>query len=249
MANTYDFYKPKLDSEYPEVDGPVSVVTYIAALDAAYARFREKYTKASKLALINAHANGEAVSKASFSLDDVDYALFHSPYGKQAVKGHARALYSDFLANPSDPKFANIPSSETLLSTSYAASLTDKNIEKTFITAAKSLFTKQVDPGMSCSRRLGNMYTGSLYGCLSSLLSNVEPAQIKGKRVSMFAFGSGCTASFFTIRGKGDTTEIKEKMDLINRLASMKVVPCQEFVDALEASSSSPFFVLTQLTL
>jgi hydroxymethylglutaryl-CoA synthase len=29
MANTYDFYKPQLSSEYPEVDGPVSVVTYI----------------------------------------------------------------------------------------------------------------------------------------------------------------------------------------------------------------------------
>ena len=35
MSNTYDFYKPNLSSEYPEVDGPVSVVTYVAALDAA----------------------------------------------------------------------------------------------------------------------------------------------------------------------------------------------------------------------
>jgi len=42
MANTYDFYKPQLSSEYPEVDGPVSVVTYVAALDAAYTTFREK---------------------------------------------------------------------------------------------------------------------------------------------------------------------------------------------------------------
>jgi len=77
------------------------------------------------------------------------------------------------------------------------------------------------------------MYTASLYGCLASLLSTVEPAQLLGKRVSMFAFGSGCASSFFTLRVKGDTSEIREKMDLLNRLASMKVVPPQDFVDAL----------------
>jgi hydroxymethylglutaryl-CoA synthase len=38
---------------------------------------------------------------------------------------------------------------------------------------------------------------------------------------------------FFTARVKGDTTEIREKMDLLNRLKSMKVVHPQEFVDAL----------------
>lgn len=223
MANTYDFYKPNLSSEYPEVDGPVSVVTYIAALDAAYARFREKTAKATKKSQAGSH----------FSLDDIDYALFHSPYGKQAVKGHARMLFNDFLTTPTAPQFANVPNPEGFLAATHAESLTDKNVEKTFITAAKASFAAKVDPGMACSRRLGNMYTASLYGCLASLLTNVEPAQLNGKRVSMFAFGSGCAASFFTFRVKGDTSEIREKLDLTNRLANMKVVPCQEFVDAL----------------
>jgi len=219
MANTYDFYKPQLSSEYPEVDGPVSVVTYIAALDAAYSRFREKVAKANK--------------GAAFSIDDVDYALFHSPYGKQAVKGFARMTFNDFLSAPTSPRFANIPNPEGFLSATHAESLTDKNVEKTFITASKATFAKKVDPSMACSRRLGNMYTASLYGCLASLLSSVEPAQLQGKRVSLFAFGSGCAASFFTLRVKGDTSEIREKMDLLNRLANMKVVPPQAFVDAL----------------
>lgn len=82
------------------------------------------------------------------------------------------------------------------------------------------------------------MYTASLYGCLASLLSKVAPADILGKRVSLFAFGSGCAASFFTLRVKGDTSEIRDKLDLLNRLASMKVVHPQEFVDALEVSFS-----------
>ncbi|KAG7444984.1 hydroxymethylglutaryl-CoA synthase [Guyanagaster necrorhizus] len=224
MANTYDFYKPNLSSEYPEVDGPVSVVTYIAALDAAYSAFREKTNRVSK---------PSSDVKYSFSSDDVDYHLFHSPYGKQAVKGHARMIFNDFLSKASHPKYANIPNPEGFLAASHAASLTDKNLEKTFIAAAKQEFKEKVDPGMACSKRLGNMYTGSLYGCLASLLSTVEPVILLGKRVSLFAFGSGCAASFWTLRIKGDTSEIREKMDLLNRLASMKVVPPQEFVDAL----------------
>lgn len=236
MANTYDFYKPRLSSEYPEVDGPVSVVTYIAALDAAYSRFREKVAKANKRSQVdgaNGHANGEKSDKATFSIDDVDYAVFHNPYRKQAVKGFARLTFNDFLTSPTSPRFVNVPDPEGFLSATHAESLTDKNVEKTFIAISKASFAEKVEPSMACSRRLGNMYTASLYGCLASLLSTVEPAQLLNKRVSMFAFGSGCASSFFTLHIKGDTSEIREKMDLINRLANMKVVPPQEFVDAL----------------
>ncbi|KAF7308390.1 3-hydroxy-3-methylglutaryl coenzyme A synthase [Mycena chlorophos] len=233
MADTYDFYKPNLSSEYPEVDGPVSVVTYIQALDNAYQGYKSKLAKAAKKAQ-NGHINGNGVSHSSFSLDDVDYALFHSPYGKQAVKGHARMLYNDFVAAPQDAQFASIPDAEAILALPVTKALTDKNIEKTFIAAGKKSFKDKVDPGMACSRRLGNMYTASLYGCLASLLSTVPSAELQGKRASMYAFGSGCAGSFWTFRVKGDTSEIAQKMDLLARLAKMKVVPCQEFVDALD---------------
>ncbi len=36
MVHAYDFYKPKLNSEYPEVDGPLSITSYVSAADAAY---------------------------------------------------------------------------------------------------------------------------------------------------------------------------------------------------------------------
>ncbi|KAF9565880.1 hydroxymethylglutaryl-CoA synthase [Agrocybe pediades] len=227
MANTYDFYKPQLSSEYPEVDGPVSVVTYVAALDAAYTAFREKVAKAAKRGVAGKPAD------TIFSLEDVDYAIFHSPYGKQAVKGHARMMFNDFLANPTAARFANIPEPESLLSKTHAASLTDKNVEKVFVAASKASFATKTDPGMACSKRLGNMYTASLYGCLASLLATVEPSTLLGKRASLFSFGSGCASSVWTLRVKGDTTEIQQKMNLVERLASMKVVPPQEFVDAL----------------
>jgi hydroxymethylglutaryl-CoA synthase len=236
MANTYDFYKPKLESEYPEVDGPVSVVTYVSALDQSYGRYKEKMAKLVKRNQANGHANGHANGvdvQPPFTLDDIDYAVFHAPYGKQVQKGYGRMFYNDFLVNSSAPHFAHIPDHESILSAPYKASLTDKNLEKIFIGASKPTYNKKVAPSMHCSRRCGNMYTASLYGCLASLLSTVEPAELKDKRVSVFAFGSGYASSFFSLRVKGDTSEIKEKMDLLNRLKSIKVVPCQEYVDAL----------------
>ena len=88
------------------------------------------------------------------------------------------------------------------------------------------------------------MYTASLYGGLASLVASVEPEELKDRRISMFAYGSGIASSFFTIRVKGDTTLIREKLDLVNRLASMKVVPCQEYVDSLKVRA---FFLMTLL--
>ncbi|KAJ7693764.1 hydroxymethylglutaryl-coenzyme A synthase N terminal-domain-containing protein [Mycena olivaceomarginata] len=238
MADTYDFYKPNLSSEYPEVDGPGSVITYVQALDETYKAYKAKAANVAKRAVHvngNDHTNGDAATPA-FSLDNVDYALFHSPYGKQVIKGHARMLFNDFLSAPSAPQFAVIPEPEreAFLAATQSTSLKDKTVEKTFIAAGKTSFAAKVEPTMACSRRLGNMYTASLYGCLASLLSNVPSAELRGKRASLYAFGGGCAASFWTLRFKGDTSEIAEKMDLLNRLKKMKVVPCQEFVDALE---------------
>lgn len=249
MANTYDFYKPKLDSEYPEVDGPASITTYITALDNAYSRFREKTARRYKCTTGLGISNGEKGSssngsngaekkeddpKSIFSLDSVDYPVFHSPYGKLVQKGHARLLYNDFLSKPTLPKFANIPDAEALLNIAPQAALTDKALEKTFIALAGAQHKAAVMPSMHCAKRCGNMYTASLYGGLASLISAIPPSELRGKRISMFAYGSGCASSFYTIRVKGDTTEIREKMDLLNRLATMKVVPCQEYVDALK---------------
>ena len=125
----------------------------------------------------------------------------------------------------------------------HATTLTDKNLEKTFMALAKDLFAKSVSPSMHCAKRCGNMYTASLYGGLASLVSAIEPADLLGKRISMFAYGSGCASSFYCIRVKGDTTEIRDNMNLLERLASMKVVPCQDYVDALKVRSQNFIFL------
>ncbi|TFY83460.1 hypothetical protein EWM64_g538 [Hericium alpestre] len=235
MANVYDFYKPKLASEYPVVDGPLSISTYITAIDGAYSAYRAKIAAASKA--LSKGANGDAKGKTSdpkavFSLDDVDYPVYHSPYGKQVQKGHARMLFNDYLSAPHKPEFASVPAE--FLDLPYAATLSDKAVEKTFMGITKADYAKRVGPSMRCAARCGNMYTASLYGGLTSVVSVVEPKELLGKRISMYAYGSGCASSFFTLRVKGDTSAIREKMDLLSRLEAVKVVPCEEFVAGLK---------------
>lgn len=263
-----------MDSEYPEVDGPLSVISYITALDSSYSTFREKHARAqsvrTKVASLNGHSNGHANGhangnghlngenghaqsetapsdpKATISLDDFDYHCFHSPYGKQVQKGHARLLYNDFLSNPESSRFSNVPSPADILAISYKESLSSKVVEKTFLGIATQDYKTRVSPSMSLAKRCGNMYTASLYGGLASLVANVEPTELLGKRLSLYAYGSGCASSFYAIRVRGDTSEIRDKLDLQRRLKSMNVVPCEDYVTALKVRVS--YFFATAIS-
>lgn len=238
MANIYDFYKPDLDSEYPSVDGPLSTSAYIMSLDYAYTRYREKLSKRQLLNNISslslssqASSSNSSTDSKPFSLDDVDYPIFHCPYGKLVQKGHARLVYNDYLSSPESELFSTVPSS--FASLEYKASLADKSLEKAFVALSQSSYDSCVRPSLHCSRRCGNMYTGSLYAGLASLISFISPEELLNKRISMFAYGGGSAASFFTILVKGDTSEIRETMNLRARLESMTNASCQEFADAL----------------
>ncbi|GAA5849441.1 hypothetical protein JCM8547_000452 [Rhodosporidiobolus lusitaniae] len=223
MANVYDFYKPHLSSEYPEVDGPLTQTCYPNALENSYDAFRRKEAKR----LGNAKGDLKDVT-----LDDFDYFCFHSPYGKLVQKGFARLLYNDYLSNPTAEKFATVPAHLGELERS--ATLLNKEVEKTFTGLSSADFKAKVGPSTLTGKKLGNMYTGSLYGSLASLLENVDATGLKDKRVAMYSYGSGLAASFFSLKVKGDTSEIHEKLQLKARLEKNQVRSCEEFIAALK---------------
>lgn len=45
VEHVYDFYKPDMSSEYPVVDGPLSIKCYLRALDKCYQLFCQKAAK------------------------------------------------------------------------------------------------------------------------------------------------------------------------------------------------------------
>jgi hydroxymethylglutaryl-CoA synthase len=59
------------------------------------------------------------------------------------------------------------------------------------------------------SKRLGNIYTGSLYNGLLSLICDPN-ISLQGKTIMMFSYGSGCAASMFVLRVTGDYSRIQK---------------------------------------
>ncbi|KAF2500522.1 hydroxymethylglutaryl-CoA synthase [Lophium mytilinum] len=218
ITHVYDFYKPDFTSEYPIVDGQFSIRCYIEAVDACYKAYnaREAVVKGQA----NGHANGD--SAAGTPLDRFDYMCFHAPNCKLVNKSYARLLYNDYLTNPSDPIFAEVP--KELSGLDYAASVTDKAVEKVFMGLAKKKYAARVQPSIQVPTQCGNMYCGSVYGSLCSLISNVSSEDIQGKRIGMFSYGSGLASSLFSFKVNGSTEEISKALDIQSRLDSRRVV-------------------------
>jgi hydroxymethylglutaryl-CoA synthase len=116
----------------------------------------------------------------------------------------------------------------------------DKTLEKAFLGVAAGHYQSAIVPGTDCVKRCGNMYTASLYGALASVLASAPEGLEIGKRIGMYAFGSGCAASFYALRVNGSTKDIADKMQLKQRLAAMDVVPCEDYVTALKVSRCRP---------
>jgi hydroxymethylglutaryl-CoA synthase len=228
VKHAYDFYKADLTSEYPIVDGQYSLQCYTEAVDACYKAYnaREETLK-SKL---NGHANGNGVhAEQEAPMDKFDYMCFHAPTCKLVSKSYARLLYNDFLTNPENPIFAEVPAD--IKNLTYEQTITDKTVEKTFMALAKKRFNARVQPSIQVPTMCGNMYCGSVYGSLVSLLANVSSADLQGKRVGIFSYGSGLAASMFSLKVRGNTEELANKVDLHTRLDSRRIVEPQVYDD------------------
>jgi hydroxymethylglutaryl-CoA synthase len=227
ITHAYDFYKPDLTSEYPYVDGQFSLRCYTEAVDACYKAYnsREQALKSrANGAVANGHANGNGVHEETEKspLDRFDYMAFHAPTCKLVSKSYARLLYNDFLEDPTHPQFKEV--APELRDLDYQTSLTDKNVEKTFMALTKKRFAERVQPAIQVATMCGNMYCGSVYGGLVGLISNVAPKQLYGKRLGIFSYGSGLASSMFSLKVVGDTTELVEKLNLQERLDARRVV-------------------------
>ena len=78
------------------------------------------------------------------------------------------------------------------------------------------------------AKQLGNIYTGSLYNGLLSLIGDTS-IDLKGKKLMMFSYGSGCAASMFTIHVNGNYQHIQKACEFKSRLESRIKVSPEEF--------------------
>eukprot|EP00475_Leptophrys_vorax_P043868 TRINITY_DN8588_c0_g1_i1.p1 TRINITY_DN8588_c0_g1~~TRINITY_DN8588_c0_g1_i1.p1 ORF type:complete len:493 (-),score=23.63 TRINITY_DN8588_c0_g1_i1:67-1545(-) len=224
-SHVYDFYKPKLASEYPVVDGKLSQTCYTMALDHCYSGYCRKFEKRNK---------------AAFSLADAEAVVFHSPYNKLVQKSLARLVFNDAKRGPDTSAYLPPEDREALApfaALSEEKSLVDQELEKTAMRVSKPVYASHVEPTCMVGKRVGNMYCASLYGALSSLVS-LKASELTNKRVLMFSYGSGLMATMFSLAARPapapfTLAAMAEHLGVADLLASRVKVPPAEFVSTM----------------
>ncbi|XP_007430522.1 hydroxymethylglutaryl-CoA synthase, cytoplasmic isoform X1 [Python bivittatus] len=229
MQHAYDFYKPDMVSEYPVVDGKLSIQCYLSALDHCYTVYRKK---------IRAKWQKEGIDK-DFTLNDFGFIIFHSPYCKLVQKSVARLLLNDFLNDPTPTKENDIYNGlEAFRDIKLEDTYFDRDVEKAFMKASAEIFSQKTKASLLVSNQNGNMYTPSVYGCLASLLAQYSPQQLAGQRIGVFSYGSGFAATLYSIKVSQDATPgssldkiIASLTDLKARLDSRKCITPEVFAE------------------
>ena len=73
-------------SEYPVVDGKLSIKCYFTALDKCYQLYKDSFNRKFK----------SSYSKPS--LEDFDYMIFHTPFCKIVQKSFGRLMLHDLMS-------------------------------------------------------------------------------------------------------------------------------------------------------
>ncbi|KAK4328393.1 hypothetical protein Pmani_001218 [Petrolisthes manimaculis] len=193
MCHVYDFYKPDLTSEYPTVDGKLSIQCYLSALDSCYATYSRK-----------ANATKDA-SLPTMSLDQLDAVIFHSPFCKLVQKSLARLAFNDFLATPTDQVINRYPGLEVFREKKLEDTYFDRDVEKAFMSQSEAAFRVKTKPSLLLASQVGNMYTPSVFGGLASHISCNTTESLAGQRVALFSYGSGLAATMFSLRVTRDS--------------------------------------------
>ncbi|RZC39088.1 HMG CoA synt C domain containing protein [Asbolus verrucosus] len=207
FKHAYDFYKPDLTSEYPVVDGKLSIQCYLDALDNCYQLYCKNVAKK-----LNTKVN----------LNYFDVMLFHSPYCKLVQKSLARLALNDFIMTPKENRTKQFPGLENFASTSLSNSYFDRDVEKAFLGYSKEFFDRKTKPTLLIASQIGNMYTSSLYGGLVSLLISKDISELAGNKIGLFSYGSGLASSLFSITVTRDCNEASPLYKLVSNLRHVK---------------------------
>ncbi|XP_078287347.1 hydroxymethylglutaryl-CoA synthase, cytoplasmic isoform X2 [Rhinoraja longicauda] len=232
MQHVYDFYKPDMVSEYPVVDGKLSIQCYLSALDHCYKFYCNKY---------QAQKQKEG-SDARITMKDFDYMVFHTPYCKLVQKSVGRLLLNDFLRHPKPNTESGLFSGlEAFRDLKLEDTYFNRDVEKAFLRASTEIFQQKTQPSLMVSNQNGNMYTPSVYGCLSAVLAQRSAKQLSGQRIGLFSYGSGFAATLYSLRVSQDSTPgspldklVSSLADLQARLDSRKKVSPEDFATGMQ---------------
>ena len=133
-------------------------------------------------------------------IDALDYMVYHMPYCNMAKKAHRHFVELEYK------------------------DIDDEEREKRF----KETFDKMVAPGLFGAREVGNIYTGSVYMGLISLLE-AEKEKVAGKKVGIFSYGSGCGAEFLICNIKEKVGNILDDLNFRKQLDRREKISIEHY--------------------
>lgn len=229
MKHAYDFYKPDLTSEYPIVDGKLSIQCYLSALDNCYRLYCQKYQRL--------HPEAKTIG-----LNQFDALIFHTPYCKLVQKSLARVSLNDFLltTDPVKRKQLYPEFHEQYDSIKLEETYFDRDVEKIFLDYSKATFNQKTKPSLLLANQVGNMYTPSVYSGLVSLLVSADGdvSKLSGRSVGVFSYGSGLASTMYSISVTNDSAKLKTLLDKLSYVKPLleqrtKISP-EEFTKLME---------------
>lgn len=225
-TNVWDFFKPNMDSEYPEVNGALSQTCYLRALDDCYTRFVQKQKKSYDI---------------DRTVDSTDHFLFHSPYNKLVQKSFARLLFQDMKMG----KSPLVEGMDKFMSMAIEKTYEDKDLETKLKDISVAPYKEKVAPGCTISQLVGNTYTASVYLNLANLVSHYGDSLVN-KSVVLFSYGSGALASMFQLnprKAEGVTkfslSLMQQQLNIASRLSDREELQPAALTEALQARESS----------
>ncbi len=176
-----DFFRPN-GMQTAVVDGKYSIDVYLDCI----AEAARAYTKRAR----------EAFGQTEARIDEIvqDF-LFHIPFPRMAEYAALRVLGEAWREDPATR--SRLRESTPLIEGAENRRAFEKQL------AADPFFTRffaeRIAPSLDLSRRIGNIYSGSMYLGLASLLENAPDREaLEGRRVGFFSYGSGASARVFS---------------------------------------------------
>jgi len=146
-------------------------------------------------------------------LESLDYLIYHMPFTKMAHKAHKHLVEIEHKdAGP-------------------------ESLEKLF----EESFARMVAPSLTGVQEVGNIYTGSVYMGLVSLLED-EGEKAEGKKVGIFSYGSGCGAEFFVCHLKPGISKIVDSLGFREQLQNRKRLTFEQYVQFYSKSGEEVLY-------
>jgi hydroxymethylglutaryl-CoA synthase len=215
-----DFFRP-MGCTTAVVNGKHSNQCYLDAMRGAF----DSYAARALRRGVIAPASGECVT------DFMDHLLFHIPYPRMVEYASAAIFRHDWResrrSGEIERELGREPAAQDYDDIEkYQAAEAD--YARRFAKSEQFLqaYQAKVKDTATLSRQIGNIYTGSIYLGLASLL---ELQKIHaGERVCFGAYGSGCSALFFsaTVQQQAESVPLR---GLMQRLAERRQISLQEY--------------------